>query len=346
MLYNYGERPRIYCNTLMFLCPLEGETMPFDTYIKKKIAWQMIERDGTLKLTEEQRREVKNRKDAFESEIRDRIRRLYRTVLLPTKDGFKEFDLGIPTYRAGTSIAGEIYERLKSEGEILDKVAAITLKEKYLKNRGFVEIKNINDSLYSTPGEIRIINDSVLAYGISEGVKIGLFGAGYKENSKIICTNFKDDFTPNFVEGEILVIPEQCEPPKQFITEEEIRLILGEVRNAKTLAELNEFEMKLSFDNMSQEQLERVNLGIKNRRDDLTQDRKVYRNITLELNVPQGKISDVAKMVGFIKTKFQDVDVRINISATSGEMPISDYENTVEETIKQSNMKILKEDKS
>ncbi len=97
---------------------------------------------------------------------------------------------------------------------------------------------------------------------------------------------------------------------------------------------------------MSQEQLERVNLGIKNRRDDLTQDRKVYRNITLELNVPQGKISDVAKMVGFIKTKFQDVDVRINISATSGEMPISDYENTVEETIKQSNMKILKEDKS
>ncbi len=102
----------------------------------------------------------------------------------------------------------------------------------------------------------------------------------------------------------------------------------------------------MPFDKISQEQLERVNLGIKNRRDDLTQDRKVYRNITLELNVPQGKISDVAKMVGFIKTKFQDVDVRINISATSGEMPISDYENTVEETIKQSNMKILKEDKS
>ena len=347
ILHDYGERPRIYCNTLIFLCPLEGETISFENYLKRKIAWQMVDRDGTLRLSEEQKREVKSRRETSENEVRDRIRRLYRTIWLPVKDGLKELDLGIPTYKSDTSIATEIYERLRSEGEILDKFSPIILKEKYLKNRDFVDIKSINDSLYSTPGEIRIINDNVLAYGISEGVKIGLFGAGYKENSKIKCTNFKDDYSPSLVEGEVLIIPELCEPPKHdILTEEQLILILGEVRNAKTLAELNEFERKLLFDKISQEQLERVNLGIKNRRDDLTQDRKVYRNITLELNVPQGKISDVAKMVGFIKTKFQDVDVRINISATSGEMPISDYENTVEETIKQANLQIIKEDKS
>ncbi|MBT9164708.1 MAG: hypothetical protein DDT23_00712 [candidate division WS2 bacterium] len=347
ILHNYGERPRIYCNTLIFLCPLEGETIPFENYLKRKIAWQMIERDGTLRLSAEQKREVKSRRETSENEVRDRIRRLYRTIWLPVKDGLKELDLGIPTYKADASIVSEIYERLRSEGEILDKFSPIILKEKYLKNRDFVDTKSVNDSLYSTPGEIRIINENVLANSIKEGVKIGLFGAGYKENSKPKCTNFKDDYSPSLVEGEVLIIPDLCEPQKPLtVTEEQLQKLIVEIRSTKTPSELNEVEKKLPLDLMSQEMRDKIYVEVKKRRDELPTDRKVYKNINLELNVPQGKISDVAKMVGFIKTKFQDVNTSINISATNGEIPISDYENTVEETIKQANIQIIKEDKN
>jgi len=42
---------------------------------------------------------------------------------LPAKDGYKEIDMGLPTF--GESLLDkEIYEYLKTQGEILEKIAS------------------------------------------------------------------------------------------------------------------------------------------------------------------------------------------------------------------------------
>jgi predicted component of viral defense system (DUF524 family) len=119
----------------MFLCSLESERINFESFLKKKLAWQLIEKDKTLRITGEQRKEIRDRTKKAENDVKEYVRDLYRTVLLPLKDEFKEIDLGIPTYRAEKIIDKEIYERLRSEGEILEKLAPLSLKEKYLKDR-------------------------------------------------------------------------------------------------------------------------------------------------------------------------------------------------------------------
>jgi len=93
-LENYGERPRVYCNTLLFLCPMDSERKSFEDFLKKKLAWQLIEKDKTLRLTEAQKKEVKENIKTAETDSKENIRDLYRIVFVLAKDGLKEIDLG------------------------------------------------------------------------------------------------------------------------------------------------------------------------------------------------------------------------------------------------------------
>ncbi|GFP33815.1 hypothetical protein HKBW3S42_02154, partial [Candidatus Hakubella thermalkaliphila] len=82
-LENCGERPRVYRNTLIFLCPSESERISFDNFLKKKLAWHFKEKDKTLRITDEKRKEVREKIKKAEAEVKERIRSLYRLILLP-----------------------------------------------------------------------------------------------------------------------------------------------------------------------------------------------------------------------------------------------------------------------
>ncbi|MCW3133018.1 MAG: hypothetical protein N2V78_01630, partial [Methanophagales archaeon] len=215
LLENYGERPRVDRNTLIFLCPMDSERINFESFLKRKLAWQLVEADEKLSLTPEQKKEVKAKTKKTEIEAKEHLRNLYRIVLLPSKDGFTEIDLGIPTYSAETTMDKEIYERLRSEGQIIEKLAPLSLREKYLRDRDYVATKNILESFFKTPGEIRIVSDAVLKSSIKEGVKQGLFGLGDIEDEKPMCRHFKAESSPELTEGEILISADLCK-----ITEE------------------------------------------------------------------------------------------------------------------------------
>ena len=343
-LENYGECPRVYRNTLIFLCPLESERINFESFLKKKLAWQLIEKDKTLHITDEQKKEIRYRTKKTEMEAKDRIRGLYRTVLLPLKDEFKEIDLGIPTYGAEATIDKEIYERLKNEGEILERLAPLSLKEKYLKDRDYVETKNILESLFKTPGEIRVVSDEVLKDCIKEGIKQGLFGVGDIENEKPICRHFKDEFSPEIVDGEILIKAELCLPEtEERISDEVFKLCIKKVRQSQTIESISEIAEEISLYNLSTSQREIIEGEIKRKRDELAgvtplPHREKYQEISLKLNVPAGKLSEIVRMIPYLKTKFNQVKVKVEISAQEGEITISDYEDKIMETINQSNM--------
>lgn len=297
-LENCGERPRIYRNTLIFLCPMESERINFEASLKKKIAWQLIEEDKTLHITEEQRKEIKKRI----AEIEVNIRNLYRVVLLPSKDGFKEIDLGIPMYGAKATINKEIYNTLRDEGEILEKIAPLSLKEKYLKDRDYVETKNIFESLFKTPGEIRIISEQVLKDCLREGVKLGVFALGDIEDLKPKCRHFKVDVSPELIDGELLIKAELATTEEDVVPSKPLEPVTPTAPSPPK--EVNES----------------------------------YHSIGLKLNVPTGKLSDVVRMISYLKSKFKQVEVKVEISANEGEITDSDYEDKIKEAIKQANI--------
>ncbi|MBU1600121.1 AAA family ATPase, partial [bacterium] len=307
-LENCGERPRVYCNTLIFLCPLESERIIFDNFVKKRIAWQLIEIDKTLRLTDEQKKGIKEKIKRAGLEEKEHLRNLYRLLLLPSKDELKEIDLGIPTYGADVTMNKEVYERLRSDGELLEKFSPLSLNEKYLKDRDFVETKNILESFFRTPGEIRIVRDDVLKNSIKEGVKQGLFGVGEIEKGEPLCRYFKDEFSPEISEGEILIKAELCKPKEDILDEEYVKKIEDAKRIGPPVS---------PSDN--------------------------YRKISLKLNVPSGKLSDITKMVNYIKTKFAQVNVRVEIFSQDGEMAVSEYDDKIKEAINQAGVSVEEE---
>ena len=58
-LQNCGDKPRVHKNTLIFLCPMESERSNFIDNLKKWIAWQLIEKDKSIAIKEEQRKRLK-----------------------------------------------------------------------------------------------------------------------------------------------------------------------------------------------------------------------------------------------------------------------------------------------
>ncbi|MGC1122124.1 MAG: DUF499 domain-containing protein [Candidatus Methanofastidiosia archaeon] len=322
ILENYGERPRVYKNTLIFLCPTESDRVVFEGHLKRKLGWELIENDKTLNLTPEQKATVKTRIREGKTDVADGIKGLYRVVLLPTKDGLEEIDLGHPTVGMDISIDKRVYNRLMDENKINKELSPLTIREKYLKERNFVETKKILESFLTTPGEIRIISENVLKNCIKEGVKKGLFGAGDVENGNLNCRYHRDAFDPELVEGEVLIKSELCK------IEEPQREVVDKVKEEKTGDEYKPGEKPVK-DHYPPSHPPLV---------------EGYHTIRLRLKITPGKLSDIARMVTYVRSKFDKVDINIDISAQDGEIKISDYEDKITETINQANAEIVSEE--
>ena len=112
-LDDYGESPRIYRNTVIFLAPQDTERHVFENFIKAKIAWEHISNDNLLNLTKEQEKIVTEKIKTALKETKEYVRNLYRNVYIPTKDGLKLLDLGRHAYGMDTPIDYEILESFK-----------------------------------------------------------------------------------------------------------------------------------------------------------------------------------------------------------------------------------------
>jgi ribosome-associated translation inhibitor RaiA len=347
-LENCGERPRVYRNTLIFLCPSHSERINFENWLKKKLAWQLIEADKTLRITEEQRKEVREKIKKAESEVKERIRSFYRLILLPSKDGFKEIDLGIPTYGEDVTIDKRVYERLKSDGEILEKLSPLILKEKYLKNKDYVKVKDILESFYKTPGEIRLINDKVLKDSIKEGVKQGLFGVGRIEEGKPVCSYFKEECASEILEEEIIIRADLCIPKHgEGISDEMFKSYIAKIKKCEAVKDVEKIAEETARYEFSPFQRKELENEIRRRMEELQGSVKLkekYKNIHFKVYVPPGKLSQLVQIIPFLQKMFNEVDIKVEIFAKNGEISKSEYEDKIKEAINQAGVKIELED--
>ena len=112
-LENYGERPRVFRNTMIFLAPLESERHVFDDHVRGKIAWNLVLNDPLIRLNSDQKKEIVEKVKTAEKDSKEYIRNLYRVIYVPTRDGLKEIDLGRHPYGMNTTVDNEIKERLE-----------------------------------------------------------------------------------------------------------------------------------------------------------------------------------------------------------------------------------------
>ena len=339
-----GEKPRVHRNTIIFLCPLESERDGFENALRKKLAWQKIEEDTTLKLTPEQKKDVREKNENAKGEVVERVRQLYQTILVPSKAGFREISLGRPTYGVEINFDREVYESLRAEEEIATKLSPLKIKEKYLKNADYAETKNILNSFLNTPGETRITSVEVLRECIREGVREGIFGIGYLENNKPKVQHFKEDASPELVEGEVIISPKICRP--EGIPKREFQEIIKRIEKAAAPHELERIKEEVEHE-LSSDQMEEFSAKIEKVREKMAISPAAgkCKYIELLLDVPPGRLSDVAKMVANLKNKFRNVDLKLELVARDGEITETDYEEKIREALQQAGVKIEKESK-
>ena len=318
-LEKYGENPRVYRNTLIFLCVDENQKESFYLYLRKFLALKSIDADKKLKLTEGQRKEVKNKLKNYEQREYEELRKLYRKLFLPAKDGYKEIDMGIPTF--GESLLDkEIYEHLRSKGEILEKVAPKVINDKYLPGKDYIEIKKLYEAFLKTPGEIRLISKEGFIESIKEGVKNGLFGLGYVSGKEIECKYINEIPAVNLTDGEVIIRPELC--TKGIKEQGEKEQQVHPRKGVEEVSAVKETRMKTG-----------EFVGEK------------YSKIGLKLKVSVGQVSTIARIVNYLKNKFNQCTIEIAIHTSNGEIQVTEYEDKVKEALTQGGIEIEEENK-
>lgn len=299
-----GQTPRIYRNTLFFLCPMESERFRVMNIMKKKIAYEAIDKDQNLKLSDEQKKDVKNSLKNTEGELKENIRKLYRMIGRPDKDGVKITDLGIPTYGEEKSLDDELYEKLRLDGAIIEKIAPFTLKQLYLMNNDYIHTAMLYESSLKTPCQPIPLNKEIFEKSIIEGVSNGYFGLGILENNQPICKFFKQVPLITFTENEVIINERLCHQDKPDDDQEKP---YPEPRPQGSTEIRNGKSQKL--------------------------DEKTKDTVSLNLVVPKGKVSDITKIITLLHTKFEMVNIVIN--ATKGSITEQEYDDKIKETLRQ-----------
>jgi hypothetical protein len=305
-----GNSPRIYCNTIIFLCPAEHEYSGLNTSIKRYIAFEELLQDKTLNLNKDQIKEIKENLQKEKQNLAENILRAYQYVLLPTKDNFEKEALGIPTYGDIKKLDDRVYEILLNS-KILDNISPFIIKERYLKKNEYVDTKNLLQSFYQTPGELRLASKEVLKKAIIEGVSKGYFGLGEIIDDDIKCNYYNQTPEVYFTENEIIIEQKICLSQQTNVLAEDENQKLSDTSIIKT---------------------EDINKTFEKDKEILTENKE----IKLKFNIPKGRASDILKLINFLHGKFENVN--LSIYANDGKITQQDYDNVVIETLRQLNI--------
>lgn len=313
-----GTSPRVYCNTVLFLCPVLNEHNTFINELKNYIAREELLNDKKTNLKEEQKNELRESINKIKRDIEYYLYRAYQIVLIPTKDSYAKDFLGVPTYGDVKKLDQRVYEHLKNN-KILETLSMNVILQKYLENKEYISILNLLQTFYQTPGEMILSSKEVLKRAIMEGIEKGIFGYGklpdFKSNYKI-----NEKVMINFTEDEVIISPEICKNLENEKKNEEKIIINQEPEIAK--------EKTTSYDTST--------IKTSNGHINTSKNSTVFKkNIELSIKLPQGKASDIYRIVYTLQTYFNDIEIRIR--ASNGEMNQQDYTNKVIETLLQLN---------
>lgn len=249
-----------------------------------------------------------------EGDLPEGLRRLYRQLYLPARSGVKENDLGVPTSGNSDSIDREIYQRLRADGEILERIAPLVIREKFLKDRDWVSTAQLYQSSLKTPGESRATSQMAWDTGIAEGVRQGLFGLGEIKDDQPICRYFKTECSVAFTDNEALIKAEICQA--QIIAQQTQTTLTqgGTLSNS-----VRESGLGVSTPTGSSSPT--------------SSSSGQYQQLRFDFAVPKGKVSSLMGVLNYLQTKYQRMDISLHLE--EGQMTEQEFEDKVKEAFRQ-----------
>ena len=314
-----GQSPRVHRNALFFLAPLTAQRSPFEGLLRRHLALIGLLSASTLSLTQEQRQTLQTQEKQSAKDLQEQIGMFYRLLYLPDKNELTMLDLGTPTYGGEQNLEECVYERLRTEGRLVEKMAPLVIKQRYLNDRDFVETQKLAESGSRTPGEILAIGRQVWENGIAEGVRQGLFGLGeLDDKGQLKCLYFKEEATPALQNGEVLIRAEICE--QQKIQDGATYLPPG---IAFTSGNIGETTSAPAAAPTAPPTTWQVAPGTQTTRSALR----------LRFSLPFGKTSDLFGLFRLLQERFRTL--HITLEASDGEISETDVEDKVRETFRQ-----------
>ncbi len=309
MLEEKGDIPRANRNTLFFLVPSEPEQTDFYNQLEKLIAYRALKSDKTLRLSPEQQKKVRDELKKAEDGLNHILRRYYRTLFIPTKDGLKKEDLGVPTYDE-SKLDKAVYDKLKLGEEILESIHPLVIQERYLTHNESVSTTQLYQSSIQTPGEARVISQEVWKLGIQEGVQQGLFGLGELEGGEPVYHYFKEyPLAVAFSENEVIIREDIC------ITQQEAKKDGNDDYSIKDIPQPD----------IEEDENKDTEAGI-----DLSPPVPSGRNqVHLQFTVPKGQVAGLMGVMNLLQRHFNNL--QLELRATGGEMSEQDYEDKIRE---------------
>ncbi|WP_048151392.1 ATP-binding protein [Palaeococcus ferrophilus] len=338
LLQSYGGGERVHKNTLIFLVPRETERASFNRFVRRYVAWKIIAekaKRGSLELTSEQREDVKENLKRAREDIIQKIAELYRIVLLPKRGGYEELDLGMKPVGVKKTIEELIYEKLKDEGKLVEKMAPIVIEMKYLDGNEYVQTKLLYESFLKTPGMPLLKSKSVLVDAIREGVSEGRFGLGYLSGEEATCGYLGERPTVTLDDNEIIIRKDYCEKLKAAKeTEIEEPTIPAEVSTTSIEPETTEWK-PLEVREKQAVLVPSTTTEIETKPELSGLVSEVHLHLTLGPGT--GGLTDLLRALRLLKSKFESVT--IEIKAEKGSLTETEYENLLE-TFKQLNIEV------
>ena len=301
ILENKGESPRIYRNSIFFLCPSDTERIQFVGILKSKIALEKISGDYQ-NLNPRQKKDIEDELKKEKIALEHQIKKYYRILYVPNKDGFDKHDMGIPTTGESKGISDQVFERLISEQQIHEKIGPLILKNEYLKDQKFAKTSLMYESMLSMKGNRRPINDTVVVTSLNQGILNGTFGLGELIDGNPSCKYFKTQPLIAFAENEIIIHDSIC---KEQIKSEPSEPILDPNLESKIRSRTNS-----------------------------TPTVECFHSLDFGFEVPEGKMNDFWGIMRLINEKFNSIHLKIN--AKDGSITKADIKQ-IQETLDQMN---------
>ncbi|WP_010477366.1 ATP-binding protein [Thermococcus zilligii] len=328
ILQSHGGNERVHKNTLIFLVPKETERASFNRLVRRYLAWKTINekvKKGSLELTAEQREDVKKNLERAREDIVQKIAELYRLILLPTRGGYEELDLGMKPVGVKKTIEELVYEKLREEGKLIEKMAPVIIEMKYLDGKEYVQTKALYESFLKTPGMPLLKGKSVLIDAIKQGVSEGRFGLGYLTDEGVTCEYLGEKPTVTLEESEVIVNRKYCEERRAGAKAEAQAIAAQEEATAESVDEARVEERKLPAIRESRD----VPVPPETKSGEEAVGSQVESiHLHLTLGPGTGGLRDILRALNLLKSKFEKVTIEIR--AENGNMSQVEYENLLE----------------
>ncbi len=307
-----GQTTRVNRNTIIFLYPLDTDRGVFHKNLKRRIAYGNILKDHSLNLADEQKKDVQERINKLDRDLSESVLRTYRLYAVPARDGVRQADMGMPSVGGIKEVDMRLYDSLRKDREIIEEIAPIVIKEKFLSGRDFVSTEQLYQSFLKTPGSPRLIDRRALQTGINEGVKAGMFGLGELDDDAPVSRYYREYATVSFTETEVIIAEAVC------------------------LEQMKEDEEPSGKDSggiaPQPGPTEQPDTGVKP--PEKPRPGQIAKNrLRIRFKVPKGKVANLIQVLNYLLSKFDTVQV--DLGASEGEITVQEFEEKVQEAFDQ-----------